>query len=50
MDPGSKSEFKGGTRFTVNQRRKEVGAGRAEVVSRKGGGGIQPGIPCEKVT
>jgi hypothetical protein len=49
-DPGSKSEFKSGTRFTVYQERKQDGAGRAEVVSRKGGGGIQPGIPCEKVT
>jgi Helix-turn-helix domain len=49
-DPGSKSEFKSGTRFTVYQERKQDGAGRAEVVSRKGRGDIQPGIPCEEVT
>jgi hypothetical protein len=48
-DPGSKSEFKSGTRFTVNQERKQDGASRAEVVSRKGGGGIQPQMPCEEV-
>ena len=49
-DPGSKSEFKGGTRFTVYQEREKHGAGRAEVVSRKRGGGIQSGMPCEEVT
>jgi Helix-turn-helix domain len=48
-DPGSKYEFKSGTRFTVNQERKQDGASRAEVVSRKERGDIQPEIPCEEV-
>jgi hypothetical protein len=48
-DPGSKSEFKSETRFAVNQERKQDGASRAEVVSRKGGGGIQPKMPFEEV-
>jgi hypothetical protein len=48
-DPRSKYEFRSGTRFTVNQERKQDGAGRAEVVSRKGRGDIQPEIPCEEV-
>ena len=49
-DPGSRYEFKGGTRFTVNQEREKDGAGRAEAILRKGRGDIQPGIPCEEVT
>jgi hypothetical protein len=48
-DPGSKSEFKSGTRFAFYQEREKDGAGRAVVVSRKRGGGIQPKIPCEEV-
>jgi Helix-turn-helix domain len=47
--PGSKSEFKSGTRFAFYQEREKDGAGRAAVVSRKRGGGIQPEIPCEEV-
>jgi Helix-turn-helix domain len=49
-DPSSKSEFKSGTRFTVYQERKQDGASRAEVVSRKKKRGIQPQMPCEEVT
>ena len=48
-DPGSKYEFKSGTRFTVYQERKQDGASRAEVVSRKEERGIRPEIPCEEV-
>jgi Helix-turn-helix domain len=48
-DPGSKYEFKSGTRFTVNQERKQDGASRAEDVSRKRGRDIQPEIPREEV-
>jgi Helix-turn-helix domain len=47
--PGSKYEFKSGTRFTVNQERETDGASRAEVVSRKEERGIRPEIPCEEV-